>query len=222
MLGMSYRPTAFAIDEYYHIYNRGNSKQIIFKTTSDYERFICLLYLSNSERSFKIRDIGAQDLFTVDMGKPIVSIGAYCLMPNHFHILIKPLAENGITTFMKKLSTGYAMYFNRKYERAGVLFEGKFKARYVDTDQYLKYLFAYIHLNPLKLIEPDWRKQGLMNISGAKEYLDRYKFSSYQDFMKVNRKESVILDASRFPEYFPSPDSFLDELKEWMSFEEQI
>jgi putative transposase len=181
-----------------------------------------ILYLSNGEKSFKVREIGTQNSFEVEMGDPLIAIGAYCLMPNHFHILIKPLVENGVSTFMKKLSTSYSMYFNKRYERTGSLFEGKFKSQHVDSDEYLKYLFSYIHLNPLKLLDPDWKEKGLGNILGGEKYLDEYRFSSYQDFQKGNRNESTILDVTKFPEYFPSRDSFLKEIKEWMSYREFV
>ena len=84
----------------------------------------------------------------------LVDIGAYCLMPNHFHLLIRETAEGNISRFMLKLQTGYPMYFNKKYQRTGALFEGKFKAKHITNDNHLKYLFAYLHLNPVKITDP--------------------------------------------------------------------
>lgn len=220
MFGMSERLVPFAFDEHYHVYNRGNSKQIIYKNTSDYFRFMHILYLSNSEKSFKVRDISDQDPYEFDRGAQLVAIGAYCLMPNHFHILLKPLVDGGVSTFMKKLSTSYSMFFNKKYERTGALFEGKFKSRHVDSDEYMKYLFSYIHLNPLKLIQPDWKERGLQDIPGGKEYLDEYLFSSYYDFVGGERADSKILNVEKFPEYFPDKSSFIKEIQSWMKFRE--
>src|SRR3989344_1004827 len=150
---MSIRKVPFVATEYYHLYNRGNSKQLIFRDSQDYWRFIVLLYTCNSQSNFRmslVNDSAEKDPYLWDRGKQLVSIGAYCLMPNHFHILIKEKGESGITKFMQKLSTAYVMYYNLKYKRSGALFEGKFKAEHLGTDRYLKYIFSYIHLNPIK------------------------------------------------------------------------
>ena len=166
---MSLRKVPFVQGEYYHIYNRGNSKQKIFHDRQDCLHFLKLLYLSNSERSFVLREI--KDIYMINKGKDIVAIGAYCLMPNHFHLLITEKVEGGITKFMHKLSTGYSMYYNKKYARTGSLFEGKFHSSYIDRDQYLKYIFSYIHLNPVKLIDPMWKEKGIKNHDSAVNFL---------------------------------------------------
>src|SRR3989344_979129 len=157
---MTIRKVDLVEGEYYHIYNRGNSKQNIFLDKEDYFRFISLLYISNTSESFNLYDLSRSSNFSVyeiDKTDILVHIGAFCLMPNHFHVLITQMEENGISKFMQKLSTAYSMYFNKKYKRTGCLFEGKFKSQHVDTDEYLKYLFSYIHLNPVKLIQEDWK-----------------------------------------------------------------
>src|SRR3989338_5483185 len=100
-------------------------------------------------------------------------------MPNHFHLLLKEIEMGGISQFMGKLSTAYSMYFNKKYERTGSLFEGRFKSSRIANDNYLHYLFAYIHLNPIKLIEPMWKEKGINDFARAKEFLGRYNYSSY-------------------------------------------
>lgn len=175
-------------DEYFHIYNRGNSKQEIFKDVNDYERFCKLLYISNSVQPFKIRDLSTDvDVYDVVRGNYLVDIEAYCLMPNHFHILMTPRVEKGVSLFMKKLATGYSMYFNQKYNRSGSLFEGKFKSRHADSDEYLKYLFSYINLNPLKLLMPDWKENGFSNINTAFIFLESYQHSSYLDHLPTGR-----------------------------------
>ncbi len=217
---MPERLVPFTFDEHYHVYNRGNSKQIIYRNTSDYLRFMHILYLANSEKPFKVRNLSTQNLYEFERGGQLVAIGAYCLMPNHFHILLKPLVDGGVSAFMKKLSTSYSMFFNKKYERTGALFEGKFKSRHVNSDEYMKYIFSYIHLNPLKLVQSDWKERGLESIPNGKRYLDEYFFSSYLDFARGERVESKILDIKNFPEYFPDEDSFIKEIQEWMRFRE--
>ena len=149
---MSTRSTIFAEGEYYHIYNRGNSKQTIFHDAQDYEHFINLLSVLNTESRMRLKRASNQSL----KEDGVISIGAYCLMPNHFHILITQKKEYGISTFMQKVSTAYVMYYNKKYKRTGGLFEGKFKSKYVEGDTYMKYLFSYIHLNPLKILDKNW------------------------------------------------------------------
>src|SRR3989344_3214113 len=148
---MSLRKVPFAPGEYYHIYNRGNSKQTIFHDKADYDRFLKLLFLSNGEENFKVQFIG-KNIYEFNRGKELVHVGAYCLMPNHFHLLLTQAQDGGISKFIQKLSTGYSMYYNKKYERSGTLFEGKFKSQHAGEDNYMKYLFSYIHLNPIKLI----------------------------------------------------------------------
>jgi putative transposase len=216
---MSIRKLSFAIGEYYHVYNRGNSKQAIFLDEEDYQRFISLLYVCNSSDRFKMFLVKkGESVYSIDQEDPVVAIGAYCLMPNHFHILITPLIENGVSIFMQKVSTAYVMYFNQKYERTGGLFEGKFKAEHVDTDRYLKYLFSYIHLNPIKLLQKDWKEKGVKNKDEAEKYLNDYSFSSYAEYMGEKRLENKILCTKKFPDYFTKRDDFIRETYDWLFY----
>ena len=217
--GMSMRRIAFAYGEYFHIYNRGNSKQDIFKDSSDKDRFQSLLFLANGTSPFVYREVEKDGVYEFDHGEQLVHIGAYCLMPNHFHILLTPAVEDGIKTFMQKLSTGYSMYFNKKNERTGVLFEGKFKAQHVDSDEYLKYLFSYIHLNPVKLIQADWKEAGIRNLEKVKQYLDLYKYSSLNDYF-MSREEGCIIQPTKFPEYFRNKTEIDKELLGWLAYRE--
>mgnify|MGYP001090052591 FL=1 len=216
---MSTRKSTFVPDEFYHIYNRGNSRQTIFVTKADYERFVALLFIANGTKAVDFREINNELLYEFDRGEQQVAIGAYCLMPNHFHILATPLTENGMVTFMRKLSTGYSMYFNKKHHRTGSLFEGKFKSEYVDSDNYLKYLFSYIHLNPVKLIQSDWQQAGIKNGAETLEYLRQYRYSSYAD-NGLSRPESNILNRETFPEYFLDKKEYDTEMNEWLSYQD--
>jgi putative transposase len=227
----------FALGEFYHVYNRGNGKQIIFKDSADYRRFTELLFLSNSHKPINVRDIKKQEasVFDFDRGDTLVNIGAYCLMPNHFHILITPCVENGLSTFMNKLGTSYSMYFNRRYNRTGTLFEGAFKAEFADYDEYLKYLFSYIHLNPVKLLQSDWKEAGISDATRAMQYLEKYNYSSFTEYDSVTvnsgtsnnenfveRKEAKILNREVFPEYFDTHEDFRKEILEWIQFNPKI
>ncbi|MBI2065726.1 MAG: transposase [Candidatus Zambryskibacteria bacterium] len=212
---MSIRAVNFVPGEFYHIYNRGNSKNLIFHDNDDYNRFLKLLYTANATKNLVIRNF-SKIVYQIEKGERLVSIGAYCLMPNHFHILITQTRNGDITKFMHKLCTSYSMYYNNKYKRTGKLFEGKFKSEYADNDQYLKYLFSYIHLNPLKIINPDWKSKGVRNHDA--DFLANYKFSSYIDYLEKERDDKVILNKDDFPNYFPTKESFKTEIADWLRF----
>jgi putative transposase len=217
---MTTRLHDFCIREFYHIYNRGTEKRNIFLDDADSTRFIELLYLSNSNDAVDVRHVRRMygSVYEFARGEnPLVYIGAYCLMPNHFHILLTPAVENGVEKFMLKVGTGYSMYFNKRYNRTGVLFQGRFKSRHAYTDEYLKYLFAYIHLNPVKLIQSDWKEVGIRDISKARNFLDQYQYSSLHDYGD-QRQESIIVSPEKFPQYFATKKEIDRELLDWLSY----
>ncbi|MEI6420010.1 MAG: transposase [bacterium] len=220
------RTLEFCTGEYYHIYNRGVDKRDVFLDFLDYERFVSMLCLSNSKDTYYIRDIkkkfgdkflGLETLLELRT-ESLVDIGAWCLMPNHFHLLIKEKEIGGLSKFLHKLETGYTGYFNKKNDRTGSLFQGTFKAEHVGSDKYLKYLFSYIHLNPIKLIDSTWKENGIKNIDKAIKYLNSYTRSSYLDFAVNNRIEGRLVNRSAFPDYFLNPVSFEKEIFEWLSY----
>ena len=226
---MTIRRENFVQGEYYHIYNRGNSKQDIFFDDYDRARFVKLLYLCNSLKSIRFReDIVNQkiDAWDFDREKQIVSIGAWVLMPNHFHIYLTPRTVLGkdeeVSVFMKKLCTAYSMYFNKKHDRTGILFENRFRSVHLEDDEQAKYLFSYIHLNPVKLIDPFWKKRGLKNLKKTLDFLNDYKWSSYHDYRGINRLESKIISLEDFPDYFTDKKVFDEEIFNWLNFNEDI
>jgi len=235
------RKDVFVEGEYYHLYNRGNSKQKIFLDDQDRDRFVKLLYLCNSRKNINFRDDIVQkkiDVWDFNRGEPIVSIGAWVIMPNHFHIFAtiphSPMSDigkdkkdkkggksqkmNEISFYMKKLLTSYSKYFNKKYERTGGLFETNFKSSRTDTDEYTKYIFSYIHLNPIKLIDPKWKERGIKDIEKAKDFLKNYEWSSYQDYHDLNRVQGDILSRKDFPEYFSDKKVFKKEIFDWLTY----
>jgi len=171
---------------------------------------------------FLVESTSDKDPYLWDRGNPIVYIGAYCLMPNHFHILIAEKEKGGISKFMQKLSTAYVMYYNQKYGRTGGLFEGKFKSEYLFEDRYLKYIFSYIHLNPVKLIQKDWKEIGIRNNKAVLKYLKDYEYSSYFEYLGVGRKQSKIIDRKPYPNYFSSIKNFQEEIVEWLSYDDTL
>lgn len=218
-----FRQDPFVTGEYYHIYNRGVDKRIIFKSNKDYERFIILLYLANSTDSFKLDDLVHKqhkifnEILLLGRGESLVSIGAWCLMPNHFHILVRQEADGGITKFMRKLGVGYSMYFNIKYQRAGALFGGLFKSKLIgNDDRYMKHLFGYIHLNPIEINFPNWEEKINKNSNGMNNFLKNYRYSSYQDYTGADRTENNIIKRENFPDYFNEGMSFHDFVKDYL------
>lgn len=208
---MAERKTSFAQDEYYHLYNRGVEKRIIFQDEQDYKHFLHLLYICNTERSLTLRDIGKD----FDRGVPIVSIGAYCLMPNHFHILIKEKKEGGISTYMRKLLTAYAMYFNKKNKRTGKLFESAFKSSHIEDDRYLRYIYSYIHLNPAKLIDKSWKEKKGAHADVLLKYISSYPYSSFPEYLSGIPE---VLHPTDFPRYFNTIKDHTKELFSWLSY----
>jgi putative transposase len=145
-------------NEFYHIYNRGVEKRVIFKNQADLERFLQSIKEFNTlkpigslyENRPRHRGSPASTASTNVMPEnksPLVEIVAYCINPNHYHFLLKQISEKGIEKFMHRLGTGYSKYFNIKNKRTGPLFQGRFKAKHVDTNEYLLHLSAYINLN---------------------------------------------------------------------------
>lgn len=208
---MATRKETFAPGEIYHLYNRGTEKRKIFITNKDYEHFLHLMYVCNTHRNIKISELGEN----FDRKEKLVEIGAYCLMPNHFHILVKEKEEGGISKYMLKLMTAYTMYFNRKYERTGKLYEGKFQSSYVGSDKYLKYLYSYIHLNPAKIIDKEWKTKKRKNTKVLLEYVFNYKYSSINEYKNSN---FVITNPTPFPKYFCKIIEHVNELFEWLNF----
>ncbi len=219
------RNIEFSINEYYHLYNRGTDKRKIFTGAKEYSRFLVLMYLCNSDKKVDIGDYLRQgltlsEIFQMDKGEELVDIGCYCLMPNHFHMLVREKIEGGISLFMQKLQTAYTMYFNKNHDRNGALFQGTFKAKHIDKDVYLKYLFAYLNLNPIKLIDSEWKEDGIKDLSKSESFLSEYEYSSYLDILGIKRVENKILNTSEFPEYFSSKSDFEDFIREWLSFKD--
>ena len=211
------RQLTFSANEFYHLYNRGTEKRLIFTKPGDYGRFLALLHVCNQRKRIEVNLRGpTSEVFGSHGNATLVDVVAYCLMPNHFHLLIREKAPGNISKFVQKVSTGYTMYFNKRYERTGVLFQGKFKATHVDNDRYLKHVVSYIHLNPIKLIEPEWKEKGIKNRRAAEKYLNEYRYSSYRDYGSESRPESVIISKKILLDYFELPVSFKESVRWWL------
>ncbi len=219
------RKLQFSVGEFYHIYSRGVDKRNIFLNQNDHARFMKLLFLCNGSEPIVFRLVQNKPLDKIKRGEKLTSIGAYCLMPNHFHLLARETIEGGITRYMGKLLTSYSMYFNKKHERIGTLFSSRFHASHADSDEYLRYLFSYIHLNPVKIIKPNWRERGLLNADRTLiiKHLSSYPYSSYQDYSNDDKNNrGQILNREDFPEYFQSTRDFSDFINDWLLYNDTV
>lgn len=210
------RRITFSEGEYYHLYNRGVDKRTVFADHSDYERFLAYLFLFNDSERTRIDyqlSRGSVD-WEAKPSRPLVAIGAYCLMPNHFHLYATPLVEQGISKFMQRLQTGYTMYFNQKHERSGALFQGTFKAQHANSDRYAKFLFSYIHLNPAKLKDPHWKERGARDLKELRDYVRKYPYSSMGEYLTG---KSAISNPAKFPAYLWRKKDIDDHIDSWIA-----
>ena len=183
--------------EYYHLYNRGVDKRKVFLNDRDYERFTFLLFACNDPRPFLNSQFHYRGLTSIEKlfdpaRRELVDLVSFCLMPNHFHLLVRQKMDNGIPLFMQKLTTGYSMYFNQKQERSGALFQGTYKAIHIDNDMYLKHLTRYVHLNPAELVEPGWKEHGIKNLKAIHDFVSKYYWSSYADYLCANKFPRIL------------------------------
>lgn len=214
------RPINIAPDEFYHIYNRGIEKRKVFLSRGDYERFIALLYLANQTEpaDLKYQGTSIAEITKERTGELLVEIVSFCLMPNHFHLLLREKIEGGIARFMQKITTGYTMYFNKRNERSGALFQGTYKATHVHDDRYFRYLVSYIHLNPIKLIDSAWKENGIKDRTKAEKYLSQYVYSSYRDYTGEIRAYGRLLEKEIISELFPLVADFRECVTEWLTY----
>jgi putative transposase len=197
---MSQRKDNLVQGEIYHIYNRGVDKRDIFMDDEDRIRFIHDLFeFNDSNPTIKLdyflshnnSEVGLPNIKR-EPRKVLVDILAFCMMDNHFHMIVRQKIENGVTLFMRKLGTGYTNYFNKKHERTGALFQGKFKSICIKSDAHLMYLPIYIHLNPLDFKFHEWRDKKIKDTKKAIKFLDSYRWSSYMDYTGQKNFPSLI------------------------------
>ncbi len=139
----------------------------------------------------------------------------FCLMPNHYHLLVRPKIEGSLTKFMKRLNMGYARHFNEKYERTGALFEGRYKAIEVNQEPHFAHLPYYIHCNPLDLTAPEWRNGKLDNYKEAIEFLEKYRWSSFLDYIGKHNFPSVT-QREFLLEFFNGPTEYKKSTYQWL------
>ncbi|MBI2610878.1 transposase [Candidatus Kaiserbacteria bacterium] len=195
--------------ELYHVLNRGVDKRPIYMEDGDRVRFVHCLWEFNDTRSannttWHISRKGGlipdraiaptNDLRSRYSRKTIVNIHGWCLMGNHYHLLVSERKEGGLVQFVRKLNVGYAQYFNKKYERQGTLFQGRTKKVLIAGDAHFLHILHYIHLNPLDFLKgaSNWRDLKVLSHAAALKHLENYKWSSYLDYCGKRNFPSVL------------------------------
>jgi len=209
----------FVNGEIYHLVLRRGGNELLFGDIDDYYRGIFYIYECNDTKSVKIKErrearakfkkmikkIEAEKgvkvkvkelpkaLVWKDKRDKIVEVLAFCLMPNHIHLLVRQLKDGGISKFIQKIASGYAAYFKRKYgvKLRGHFFQDRFMAVHIKTEDQLRVVFVYIHTNPVLLIEPEWKEKGIKDVEKTTRFLENYKWSSYPDYLGKENFPSV-------------------------------
>ncbi len=171
---MSRRKVNFTQGGYYHIYNRGANRERIFQSDENY-RFL-LQRVKENISPFQ------------------VSVIAYCLMPNHYHFVLRQEGEKPLSGFMHAIFNSYSKAYNKMYNRSGTLFEERFKAIEVDRDEYLLHLCRYVHRNPLDA----------KVVSNLKDW----KFSNYLEW--IGKRNGVLVDHEFVREFFKTPMQYIE------------
>jgi putative transposase len=187
---MPVRKIPFVNGEYYHVLNRGVAQMAFFNEARNYKQFIKTMLYYQIENPKPRLSYFSPESNLLNADKKIVEIICYCLIPNHFHFLLKQLREKGVTEFISKLSNSYTKYFNIKNKRIGPLLQGEFKAIHIETNEQLIHLSRYIHLNPL--------------VAYLIKDLEEYHWSSYKEYIGLTKtnicSKNIILEQFKSPQ----------------------
>lgn len=228
---MPYRQQQFAKGEIYHVVLRSIDNNLLFRDIDDYYRGIFSIYEFNTTESVtirerrearvKIKQVSRGPTSVTDKRSKLVEVLAFCLMPNHPHLLLRQIKNDGITKFMRKIGTGLAGYLNRKYDRKGHVFQNRFSAVHIKDESQLKNVFVYIHTNPIALIEPEWKEKGIKDPEKAIKFLEEYKWSSYPDYIGKNNFPSVT-DRGFILEVMGGKQACKEFVENWMRYKGEI
>lgn len=200
---MPQRKRVFASGETYHVVLRRIGNELLFRDTDDYYRGVFSIYEFNNSQPTEIyrrrrariaeKKKEKKLIPHIDKREKLVEVLTFTLMPNHIHLLLRQLQDGGITNFVRKIGSGYPLYFRQKHHQSdkGYFFQGKFASVHIKSDNQLIATFVYIHTNPLSLIEPGWKEGKIKNLRRATEFLENFKWSSYQDYLGQKNFPSV-------------------------------
>lgn len=206
----------FDIGSYVHVYNRGNRKQPIVRDVKDKLYFLQILYYLNDQRSFpnlfrELREVFKSDFNNrfiwpekeLGMRMPLVKVLLLKLRENHLHLLLKQEVEDGISIFMQKIGTAMAKRFNERYREVGSLFQGRYKAKLVEKDEYLTYLSVYIQVTNAFEEYPNGFEKALIEFDKAYEWAINDQYNSLADY--AGKRDLQIIDKDILGEIFPDP-----------------
>lgn len=220
-------------NEIYHVIIRGVADMPIFKNDQDRFRMIFSLYEFNNDKPITIRERRkvrkrakrknnrGRDSVYSEKRDLFVEILSFCFMPNHMHLLLKQIKDDGVSKFMRKLGTGYAGYFNKKHDRKGYFFQGRFKSVHIQNEHQLRVVFSYIHINPISLIESDCKEREIRHFKKTIKFLENYKWSSYLDYIGKDNFPSVI-EKSFLSEVMGGKKGCISFVNDWIKHKVEI
>lgn len=228
---MSKRKIQFINSEIYHVVIRATEGINLFKDERDYFRMIHDLFEFNDQApassNLRVDYYHNKENLTrpclvklTKRRKVLVDILAFCLMPNHIHLLIKQLEKNSISKFMQKFG-GYVLYYNKKYKRKGHLFQDKFQAVHIKNNEQLKTIFVYIHTNPTAIIYPGWKEKGIKNVKRAIKHIENYRWSSYPDYLG-NKNFPSLTNREFLLKTMKGVEGLCNFVNNWLKFKKSI
>jgi putative transposase len=229
---MPRQPRNFEEGGIYHIVNRGVEKRDIYLKPQDYSRFVLGLEFCNTKEQIDIWNLinkGGSDPPTLSVFQklqnqreknkksgPIVELMVFALMPNHYHLIVREIAEKGTSLFMQKMG-GYSTYFNKQYDRVGPLFQSRYKSIRIKDDKQFMNTFVYVHANPVELIEPKWKDIEVKNKKKSLDHIGSYKWSSYRDYIG-EKIFPTVTQRDFFLEFFGGENKCREVVEDWISF----
>ena len=194
-----------------HIYNRGNNKERIFFDSEDYKAFLYRIALAlgfkqDELKNEKLLNIPYSRIRIEHPGKNHYKVHSFCLMPNHFHLIVEQCKEESLSKFIGKISISYAMYINKKYKRVGHLLQDRFKSNLIDSNEQLMWTSAYVHMNPVK--------------DKIVDSPEKYEWSSYKDY--VEERNLPITSKEMLISLFGDKEAFKKETLNYYSKEDYM
>ncbi len=230
---MARRKENFANGEIYHIVLRRIGDKLLFRNTDDYYRGVFSIYEFNNSKPIEIylrrrariaeKKKERSGIPHTDERKKLVEVLAFTLMPNHIHLLLRQLKDGGVTNFVRKIGSGYPLYFKKKHKQSnkGYFFQGKFASIHIKSESQLIAVFTYIHTNPISLIESGWKEGKIKNLQKAIKFLENYKWSSYQDYLGKKNFPSVT-DRDSILETIRGKEKIRELIADWIKHKKDI
>lgn len=244
---MPHEKRQFENGELYHIVTRRIGNELLFGDIHDYYRGIFSIYEFNNANSVRIaqrrqerarfkkavQSVQGLTLSDSDKVRPctlepdkrdkMVEVLSFSLMPNHIHLILRQLKDNGISKFMQKFGSGYASYFKERYNQKGTghFFQDRFVAVPITTDDQLRIVFVYVHTNAISLIEPNWKEEGIKNPKKVIKFLENYKWHSYPDYIGKKNFPSVT-ERKFLLEVMGGKEGCREAVENWVQHKEKL